>query len=146
MSQTTKSQHMFTEFVARFLAMHIDRINEVRIINTTCPETEDRYEAARELAREVDLMIVIGGKNSANTGKLADDVPQARASRHTRSSVRTRSSRSGCVASRVVGVTAGASTPDESVQAVVRRLRGIDEEANARRRRARRGEEATIVR
>jgi 4-hydroxy-3-methylbut-2-enyl diphosphate reductase len=54
LSQTTKSNQMFTEFVARFLALHIDRINEVRIINTTCPETEDRYAAARELAHDVD--------------------------------------------------------------------------------------------
>ncbi len=127
LSQTTKSQHMFTDFIGRFMANHIDAINEVRIINTTCPETEDRYAAAQELSKDVDLMIVIGGRNSANTGKLAgtcraagvetyqverdDEIVPDWLRGHTR-----------------VGVTAGASTPDESVQAVVRRLREIDSE------------------
>jgi len=125
MSQTTKSQHAFTDFVSRFLALHIDRINEVRIINTTCPETEDRYEAARQLAEEVDLMIVIGGKNSANTSKLTATCRSAgvetyqveREDEIEQAWLRDR---------RVVGVTAGASTPDESVVAAVRRIQQLD--------------------
>jgi 4-hydroxy-3-methylbut-2-enyl diphosphate reductase len=146
MSQTTKSQHMFTDFVAAFLAKHIDRINEVRIINTTCPETEDRYAAARELAATVDVMIVIGGKNSANTGKLAGTCRNAGVETH-------QIEREDEIApdwlrgKTQVGVTAGASTPDESVQAVVRRLREIDEATGAApRRRPRKEQEATIVR
>jgi 4-hydroxy-3-methylbut-2-enyl diphosphate reductase len=125
MSQTTKSQHAFTDFVSRFLALHIDRINEVRVINTTCPETEDRYEAARQLAEEVDLMIVIGGRNSANTGKLTATCRNAgvetyqieREDEIEQAWLRGR---------RVVGVTAGASTPDESVVAAVRRIQQLD--------------------
>ncbi len=125
LSQTTKSQHAFTDFVARFLALHIDRINEVRVINTTCPETEDRYEAARELAREVDLMIVIGGRNSANTGKLAGTCRAAGVDTY-------QIEREDEIAPEwlhrraIVGVTAGASTPDESIAAAVRRLRELD--------------------
>jgi len=132
LSQTTKSNRMFTDFVARFLALHIDRINEVRIINTTCPETEDRYAAARELAHEVDLMIVIGGRNSANTGKLAGTCRGAGVETH-------QVEREDEIApewlrgKRRVGVTAGASTPDESVAAVVRRLRSIDDALSAAR-------------
>lgn len=130
LSQTTKSQHMFTEFIAEFMAKHIDAINEVRIINTTCPETEDRYAAARELSKDVDLMIVIGGRSSANTGKLAGTCRTAgvetyqieREDEIVPDWLRGKSR---------VGVTAGASTPDESVQAVVRRLREIDAEPNA---------------
>lgn len=125
MCQTTKSQESYAKFISGFLDRHIDRMNEVRIINTTCPETEDRYEAARELAREVDLMIVIGGRNSANTGKLAATCSAA--------GVETRQIehegeldaawlRGKCA----VGVTAGASTPDESIGGVVRRLRELD--------------------
>ena len=125
LSQTTKSEHAFTDFVSRFLALHIDRINEVRIINTTCPETEDRYEAAQRLAEEVDLMIVIGGKNSANTGKLTATCRNAgvetyqieREDEIEQAWLRGR---------RVVGVTAGASTPDESVVAAVRRIQQLD--------------------
>ncbi len=125
LSQTTKSEHAFTDFVARFLALHIDRINEVRIINTTCPETEDRYEAARDLAGEVDLMIVIGGRNSANTGKLAGTCRTAGVETYqveTEDEVEA----AWLEGHSVVGVTAGASTPDESVKAVVRRIRALD--------------------
>jgi 4-hydroxy-3-methylbut-2-enyl diphosphate reductase len=125
LSQTTKSQQAFTDFVAKFLAKHIDRINEVRIINTTCPETEDRYEAARELAHEVEMMIVIGGRNSANTGKLAGTCRAAGVDTY-------QIEREDEIApewlkgKRVVGVTAGASTPDESIAAVVQRLKQLD--------------------
>lgn len=126
--QTTKSQESFSHFVAEFLDRHIGQINEVRIINTTCPETEDRYEAARELSRDVELMIVIGGRNSANTGKLAATCRAAGVETH-------QVEHEGEIepawvrGKRMVGITAGASTPDESVRGVVRRLREIDEEA-----------------
>ena len=149
LSQTTKSQQMFTDFVAKFLALHIDRINEVRIINTTCPETEDRYEAARQLAWEVDMMIVIGGRNSANTGKLAGTCRGAGVETHQieREDEIVPEWLRG---KRRVGVTAGASTPDESVAAVVRRLREIDEATDGRGRTAKqqaeRRKETPVVR
>ena len=131
MSQTTKSQHMFTDFIGRFMANHIDAINEVRIINTTCPETEDRYAAALALSQDVDLMIVIGGRNSANTGKLAGTCRTAGV--ETYQVERDDEIVPDWLRGKTcVGVTAGASTPDESVQAVVRRLRAIDTQtANA---------------
>ena len=138
LSQTTKSQHAFTEFVSRFLALHIDRINEVRVINTTCPETEDRYAAARELAREVDLMIVIGGRNSANTGKLAGTCRAAGV--ETRQVEREDEVQPAWLEGRrVVGVTAGASTPDDSVAAVIRRIRQLDPAARRREETSRAG-------
>src|SRR3990172_1841600 len=71
LSQTTKSEESFADFVARFVAHNIGRINELRVINTICPETDERYHAARELAADCDLLIVIGGRNSANTLRLA---------------------------------------------------------------------------
>lgn len=125
MCQTTKSQESFAQFVAQFTARHIDRINELRIINTTCPETEDRYEAARALARDVDLMIVIGGRSSANTAKLAATC--------TAAGVETRQiehegelEAAWLRGKHAIGVTAGASTPDESIAGVVSRLRELD--------------------
>ena len=125
MCQTTKSQESYAKFISGFLDRHIDHINEVRIINTTCPETEDRYEAARALAREVDLMIVIGGRNSANTGKLAATCSAAGA--ETRQIEHEGELDAAWLrGKRAVGVTAGASTPDESIGGVVRRLRELD--------------------
>ena len=125
LSQTTKSHEAFSEFVGRFLARHLEQLNEVRIVNTTCPETEERYEAARQLAAEVDLMIVIGGRNSANTGKLAATCRATGV--ETRQVEREDEIDPAWLrGKRVVGVTAGASTPDESIERVVRRLRELD--------------------
>src|SRR3990172_8102865 len=47
LDQTTKSEESFAEFVARFVGRNIGRINELRAVNTTCPETAERYHAAR---------------------------------------------------------------------------------------------------
>ena len=43
---------------------------EVRVINTICKPTKDRQRAVRELARQVDVLIAVGGWASANTRKL----------------------------------------------------------------------------
>jgi 4-hydroxy-3-methylbut-2-enyl diphosphate reductase len=123
--QTTKSQESFTRFVSEFLARHIDRINELRVVNTTCPETEDRYEAARELSQDVELMIVIGGRNSANTAKLAGTCRTAGVETYQVEHEGEIDPR-WLHGKRRIGVTAGASTPDESVRGVVARLREID--------------------
>ncbi len=126
LSQTTKSEAAFTQFIARFLTHNLEHINEVRIINTTCPETEERYEAARRLAGEVDLMIVIGGRNSANTAKLAA-VCRATGSETYQVERESDIDPAWLRGKRVVGITAGASTPDESVRAVIERLRELEQ-------------------
>lgn len=51
LAQTTKSEESFAQFVARFVGDNISRINELRIVNTTCPETGERYHSARELTQ-----------------------------------------------------------------------------------------------
>jgi 4-hydroxy-3-methylbut-2-enyl diphosphate reductase len=125
LSQTTKSEESFTAFVAKFMTRHMGRMNELRVINTTCPETEERYQAARDLARECDLLIVIGGRNSANTRKLADTCVATGVETHQ---VETAAEidPAWLVGKESVGVTAGASTPDESIDEVVQRLQELD--------------------
>ena len=133
LSQTTKSEESFAEFVARFVAHNIGRFNELRIINTTCPETDERYHAARELAAECDLLIVIGGRNSANTRKLAQTCASTGVETHhveTAAEIEV----AWLEGRECVGVTAGASTPDESIDEVVARLRQLDREVRAARR------------
>ncbi|MGQ9572914.1 MAG: 4-hydroxy-3-methylbut-2-enyl diphosphate reductase [Dehalococcoidia bacterium] len=129
LSQTTKSEESFTAFVAKFMAKHVGRINELRIINTICPETEERYRAARELAKECDLLIVVGGRNSANTRKLVDTCAATGVETHhveTAAEVEP----AWLVGKDSVGVAAGASTPDESIDQVVQHLEQL---ANQRR-------------
>jgi 4-hydroxy-3-methylbut-2-enyl diphosphate reductase len=125
LSQTTKSEESFTAFVAKFMTKHVGRINELRVINTTCPETEERYQAARDLASECDLLIVVGGRNSANTRKLSDTCVATGVETHqveTAAEIDT----AWLVGKDSVGVTAGASTPDESIEEVVQYLQKLD--------------------
>ncbi len=134
LSQTTKSEESFADFVARFVARNIGRINELAIVNTTCPETDERYHAARELAAECDLLIVVGGRNSANTRKLAQTCAGTGVETHhieTAAEIEA----AWLEGKECAGVTAGASTPDESIDEVVARLRRLDRELRAARRR-----------
>src|SRR5687768_17588392 len=65
-SQSTQPPWKFQE-LAKFL---VPRSHELKIINTVCPVTIRRQEDTLETAREVDLMVVVGGRSSANTKEL----------------------------------------------------------------------------
>lgn len=135
LAQTTKSEESFAEFVARFVCHNIRRINEVRIIDTTCPETDERYHAAQELAAECDLLVVVGARNSANTCKLAQTCVSTGV--ETQHIERAQEIQSTWLEGReVVGVTAGASTPDQSIDEVVARLEELGKQLEAKGRRA----------
>ena len=67
-SQSTQPPWAFTDLVA-----HVARISqEMKVFNTVCPVTVKRQDAATELAGETDTIIVVGGKNSANTRELVN--------------------------------------------------------------------------
>ena len=111
-----------TEF-ERVVGLLATRHREVRAVNTICSDTEERQADARSLAREVDAVVVVGGKNSANTRHLAEI---CRAIQPRTVHVETEAELApgwfdGC---RVVGVAAGASTPDWVVDGVAAWLRG----------------------
>jgi 4-hydroxy-3-methylbut-2-enyl diphosphate reductase len=98
------------------------RHKEVRAVNTICNDTEERQADARALAAEVDAVVVVGGKNSANTRHLAEI---CRAIQPRTWHVETEEELEpawfeGC---RVVGLSAGASTPDWVVEGVAGWLR-----------------------
>jgi 4-hydroxy-3-methylbut-2-enyl diphosphate reductase len=100
------------------------RYKEIRAINTICTDTDERQADARTLAAQVDAVVVVGGKNSANTRHLAEI---CRSIQPRTWHVETEQEIDlawfqGC--SRV-GVSAGASTPDWVVEGVAARLRGV---------------------
>ncbi len=123
-SQTTQSPARFAAFVARLLDQHLDHINELRVINTICGVTANQQAAAQELARGVDLMLVIGGRNSANTRHLVEVCQQERVETHHIETAGELEARWFDGRERV-GVTAGASTPDSAVEGVVRRIQEL---------------------
>ncbi len=123
-SQTTQSPKRFAEFVAEVMAKHVSTISELRLVNTLCDVTSHQQAAARELAVEVDVMLVVGGRDSANSRHLLEVSQEEGATAHqieTEGEIKAEWLR-GC---EKVGVTAGASTPDSSVEAVVRRIEQI---------------------
>ena len=120
-SQTTKDQKAFWDFVREVIARFHSTLADLRVIDTTCPETGRRYQAALELAERVQAIFVVGSRNSANTRRLAETC------RGT--GVRTYFIESAEEIDPVwlsglsrVGVTAGASTPDEVIDQVIHRL------------------------
>ena len=100
-----------------------EKINDVVFKNTICSATKERQQSARELAREVDCMVVIGGKHSSNTQKLvnicSDIVPTF--------SIETKEelNKDDFSKYKVVGVTAGASTPEWIITEVIEFLESI---------------------
>jgi 4-hydroxy-3-methylbut-2-enyl diphosphate reductase len=122
-SQTTQSPIKFVEFINEVIRAVFPDVQELRIINTLCQETRKRQEAAIELAEKSDLMIVVGGHNSANTQRLAE-ICSPMVETHL---IETAAEIEKDWLSRKqhIGVTAGASTPDEAIEEVVHRLESL---------------------
>lgn len=96
----------------------------VRYVDTVCQPTKDRQGALDELCRECEVVVVVGGRNSNNTRELVVRAASLGAvAHHVETAEELRSEWFAGVES--VGVTAGTSTLDETVEAVVSRLRVI---------------------
>jgi 4-hydroxy-3-methylbut-2-enyl diphosphate reductase len=97
---------------------------EARIINTICRDAEERQSCARRLASRVDLMLIIGGRDSANTRRLFEVCSKVLINSHL---VETEAdlNRRWFDGVRAIGITSGASTPDWVVKRVVKRIRDI---------------------
>jgi 4-hydroxy-3-methylbut-2-enyl diphosphate reductase len=120
-SQTTQTQSAFFKFLRQLMGAVGPKIEEIRIINTLCKVVQGQQEAAAKLARQSQLMIVIGGGNSANTRHLVE-ICSPLVETHsveTADEVKT----SWLAGKNHIGITAGASTPDEAVEALVAKLR-----------------------
>jgi len=122
-SQTTKSPEMFAQFAQALARRLSGRVPEIRVVDTTCPETGRRYQAAEELAKSVDALFVVGSRGSANTRKLAETCRATGVRTHSIESA-DEIEDSWFGEEERLGVTAGASTPDDVIEAVVRRLEG----------------------
>ncbi|NNE92519.1 MAG: 4-hydroxy-3-methylbut-2-enyl diphosphate reductase [Verrucomicrobiales bacterium] len=118
-SQTTQPVTHVEELVSKLRASR--PAAEVRFIDTVCQPTKDRQSALQELAAKCDTIVVVGGSNSNNTRQLAVKAEGLGCrSFHVESPDDLKFS--WFVKAENVGVTAGTSTLDETVQAVVRRL------------------------
>jgi 4-hydroxy-3-methylbut-2-enyl diphosphate reductase len=117
-SQSTQPPWKF-EQLAAFM---VSRSHELKIVNTVCPVTIRRQEDTLETAREVDLMVVVGGRSSANTKELTRLCGIVGTPAIQIESVRDLTDATAFEGARIVGVTGGTSTPIEDLHAVAQRI------------------------
>ena len=113
-SQTTFNYKKFDKLVEIISKMSYDRVD---ILNTICSATEERQSEARRIAQKADCMIVIGGSHSSNTRKLFEICKKECANTYYIQTLKDLDIRRlpsmGCV-----GITAGASTPNNLIEEV----------------------------
>ncbi|BAK74419.1 MAG: 4-hydroxy-3-methylbut-2-enyl diphosphate reductase [Arcobacter sp.] len=119
-AQTTKKKEKYLEIVNALILKN----KEVRVFNTICDATFENQDAARELSKEVDIMIVIGGKNSSNTKQLhsicIENCPDSYLIENE-----IEIDNSWFENKKLCGITAGASTPDWIIQQVVDKIKSF---------------------
>ena len=116
-AQTTQS----FENLRQVADICLEKCQELHIFNTICDATTVRQNEARDIARRVDVMLVIGGFNSANTTRLAQICREIQPATHhleTAGEVE----RSWFDGTERIGITAGASTPRWLIDEVVNRV------------------------
>lgn len=119
-SQTTQDKETFFNVVRGL----IEGVEELRVYNTICESTEIRQGEAAKLAAMVDVMLIVGGKNSANTAKLYDIVNKVQPNAYH---IETEKEiiHDWFSNARRVGITGGASTPDHIIDIVERRAKNL---------------------
>lgn len=118
-SQTTQDQHKFEEIQSYLKNKKI----QFKTLNTICNATEERQQEALKIAKEVELMIVIGGKMSGNTRRLAKLVSQVTS--HIHIETKEELLEQEIKKYKKIGITAGASTPKEIIEEVIDKLKSI---------------------
>ncbi len=121
--QTTQSP----EHLGRVLgAIGRGSFRELKVINTLCKEAVKRQESAIALCKEVDIMFVLGGLHSANTGRLAE-----LCKKHNSETFHLQNwdelDKNMLFGKNIAGVTAGASTPNWVIDEFVKHLEAFDE-------------------
>lgn len=121
--QTTQTQEN-VENIIRILSSKFE-IKEFH--NTRCNATRKRQETARTVAKKVDIMIVVGGRNSSNTKKLTQ-VCQSEGAKVYHIETAQELKKDYFKLSNVVGITAGASTPDWILKEVITKMEEINKD------------------
>lgn len=111
-AQTTFSAEAFTKIVS----ILIEKSYDIRILRTICTATDKRQSAAIKLAKNVDMMLVIGGRNSANTTRLAQLCTAHCVTHHIETVDELQDEWFNNI--KKIGITAGASTPDWIIKEV----------------------------
>lgn len=120
-AQTTQDRDIFRELVNLIKP----RYPTCEVFDTICPATLRRQEGVRQLAPQVDALVVVGGRNSANTARLAQIsrfLGKPTLQVETEEEIREKDLQG----IKSIGITAGASTPNWMIQRVVERIENLD--------------------
>ena len=123
-SQTTFNYNKFKDLVEILCKKRYDNtvLNILNILNTICNATEERQREAKNIAGEVDTMLVVGGRHSSNTQKLFEICKKECGNTYyIQTPVDLDSEMFQC--SSCVGITAGASTPNKIIEEVQEHVR-----------------------
>lgn len=117
--QTTQRVTTLTSIVDYLISV----AKEVHVANTICKSTSMRQSEAKELAKESDLVIVVGSKKSANTTHLAEILKDITKTIHIENDEELVNYKDLIEKSKNISITAGASTPQNVIERVVESLR-----------------------
>jgi 4-hydroxy-3-methylbut-2-en-1-yl diphosphate reductase len=120
LSQTTQVPARFAEFVKKLKGLALKKKSEIQIIDTICNDLRERQADALELAHRVDLMLVVGGRSSANTNRLAELCAQVTETHLIETAAEIKPA--WLKGKKHIGVTSGASTAEETVDEVMKKL------------------------
>ncbi len=115
-AQTTQSVENYKKAIHE-LKKHSKKL---KVFNTICNATKKNQDAAKNLAKNVDLMIVVGGYNSGNTRRLAKLCSDIVETKHIE--IADELKRKWFEKIEIIGVTGGASTPDWIIHEVIKRI------------------------
>ncbi len=119
--QTTQKLELLEAVVSYLIPI----ASELKVFNTICKSTSMRQSEARELAKTSDLMIVVGSKKSANTTHLAEILSGITKTLHIETASDLAEYKELIENSNNIGVTAGASTPENIIKDVIEELNKI---------------------
>jgi 4-hydroxy-3-methylbut-2-enyl diphosphate reductase len=118
--QTTQPVDVFKKIVSEV----VGRVKELKVFNTICNSTDLRLKETKNMAKKVDTMIIVGGKNSANTTQLAE---LCRSINVTTYHIETADEIDDdlILKGKKIGISAGASTPDWIISEVENKIKNI---------------------
>jgi 4-hydroxy-3-methylbut-2-enyl diphosphate reductase len=120
-SQTTQNKENYINEIKKILQ---EDFSEVKVFNTICNDTSKRQSETRSLLKNCDLMIVVGGKNSANTKRLWQICKESGVhSFHVETELELK--KKWFKGRNCVGITSGASTPDSTVKRMVEKMKKL---------------------
>lgn len=113
------------EFLKQVVEYLIDKVKDLKIMNTICQSTNLRQNEAREMAKKSDLMVVAGSKKSANTTHLAEILSKITTTLHIEDDIELENYKELIQNANNIGITAGASTPDYIIKRIEEKLKTI---------------------